>query len=58
MNNSEKEKMQELLLKLYTLGSFNLMLRKQFEKQAGQSLSKETDWRKFIEQYLETVQIK
>lgn len=58
MNNSEKVKMQELLLKLYNLGSFNLMLRTQFEKQAGQSLSKERDWRKFIDQYLETIQIK
>ena len=52
MTDLEKNKMQALLLRLYNLGSSNMLIRKYFEKEAGANLASPKEWDKFIDEYL------
>ena len=52
MTDLEKNKLQSLLLRLYNLGSNNMLIRKYFEKEAQANLASPKEWGKFIDEFL------
>ena len=52
MTDLEKNKLQALLLRLYNLGSSNMIIRKAFEKEAEANLASPKEWDKFIDEFL------
>jgi hypothetical protein len=58
MTDLEKNKLQALLLRLYNLGSSNMLIRKAFEKEAEANLASPKEWDKFIDEFLRHTLVK